>query len=398
VVPSDVDRSSAGLAILTGPLPAGPLTIAPGGSQTFTWTFNTSSAGALNLTFSATGSDANSGLPVTGAVTVNVANAVQTPPAVTGDLVASTNSPLVGVPFTITLTLSNSGGATASAVPLPLLNLFGAGISITATPTGFPVSIAAGATVTMTWTVVGTSAGNITYSLTASGQDLNSGATFSQFITAAAALPMAGGGLQVVSLVPSTGQLAIGSSLSLTMTVKNPGSSTVFTVGPSFISPSGSGGVSQTGGPTPGAVSEIDPGLTTTFVWTFHADRAGSVTFSGAAGGTDAGGLTSIVSPTVASSAVTITGAGSIDEGEIYPLPYIPGQGTLKFHKLPANSRIRIYTTAGELVAELVGDQLGNAEWNGRNKSGTFAVRGVYFYVIQPPSGARKVGKFEVSK
>ena len=45
----------------TGPTPAGPVTLAAGASQTFTWTYAATSAGSYSLTTSASGTDANNG-------------------------------------------------------------------------------------------------------------------------------------------------------------------------------------------------------------------------------------------------------------------------------------------------------------------------------------------------
>jgi hypothetical protein len=306
------------------------------------------------------------------------------------------------VPFTITLTLSNSGGATAYPVPLPVLSLFGSGVAITATPTGsFPpggASIAGGGTLAGTWTVVDMGGGSFSFSTTVTGQDQNSGAGFNTFVAGSAVLSVANGALQVIALTPSVSSADIGATFALSMTVSNTGTTTVFTVGPSFITPTGSGAAVQTAGPSPSAVSQLNPGETVTFNWSFRADRAGTVVFTGGAGGTDASGTISLSAPSVQSAAVTINGGGSVAEADVYPLPFHPGQGTLKFRRLPADARLRIYTAAGELVAELKADSRGSIDWDGRNKSGALIVPGVYFYVMQGPSGPKKVAKFEAAR
>ena len=83
----------------------------------------------------------------------------------------------------------------------------------------------------------------------------------------------------------------------------------------------------------------------------------------------------------------------------MYPTPYRPALGgTLKFRRLPALSLVRLYTIAGELVRETAADANGFAEWNGKNEDGTVVAPAVYYHVIQPPTGGRSVGKFEVMK
>ncbi len=82
---------------------------------------------------------------------------------------------------------------------------------------------------------------------------------------------------------------------------------------------------------------------------------------------------------------------------EIYVFPNplranegLPGQEgeTVVFTNLPANSRVWVFTTAGDIVADL-GPELmneGNIEWNTRNKENESVSPGVYMYKVEMPS------------
>ena len=71
----------------------------------------------------------------------------------------------------------------------------------------------------------------------------------------------------------------------------------------------------------------------------------------------------------------------------------------IKFVNLPQNCFIRIYSSSGVLVTliEHHSDQFGGEEdWNVRNRNSQVVASGVYFYHIEEPGGARKVGRMTV--
>jgi flagellar hook assembly protein FlgD len=59
----------------------------------------------------------------------------------------------------------------------------------------------------------------------------------------------------------------------------------------------------------------------------------------------------------------------------------------MTFSDLPAGVNLKIYTTAGELVAERTSNTVGIAEWNGRTDSGQRAASGVYLVRVEGPGG-----------
>ncbi len=93
------------------------------------------------------------------------------------------------------------------------------------------------------------------------------------------------------------------------------------------------------------------------------------------------------------------------DLSAIHPVPdpfylrsgYDDGQ-TIRFIDLPEQAIIRIYTSAGVLVALLEHNSTtfgGEAEWDVRNRDGRRVASGVYFYHIEA-GDARRVGRMTV--
>jgi hypothetical protein len=85
------------------------------------------------------------------------------------------------------------------------------------------------------------------------------------------------------------------------------------------------------------------------------------------------------------------------------PNPFRPGRGgaydasAITFRALPAGSAVRIYSLAGELVAELKDDDRdGLVTWPAKNASGKDAVSGVYLFIVAPEHGASTRGKIVI--
>lgn len=75
----------------------------------------------------------------------------------------------------------------------------------------------------------------------------------------------------------------------------------------------------------------------------------------------------------------------------------------IRFANLPAPCTIKIYTSAGNLVATVQHtglntptSDLENTYWSGRNADNQYIVSDVYIYVVESPTLGRKVGKFIV--
>ncbi|MBW8772759.1 MAG: hypothetical protein JF590_05655, partial [Gemmatimonadetes bacterium] len=121
--------------------------------------------------------------------------------------------------------------------------------------------------------------------------------------------------------------------------------------------------------------------------------------------------LTAVGSSLKAAYSVTnsVVGAtkGGLDAVHTVPDPYYvtnafessPSGHIIKFVNLPTQAIIRIYSTSGVLVRVLEHNstQFGGMEqWDVRNRNNQVVASGVYFYHIEAPSGARRVGRMTI--
>lgn len=90
--------------------------------------------------------------------------------------------------------------------------------------------------------------------------------------------------------------------------------------------------------------------------------------------------------------------AATLDAVEVYPNPYKYGthNGRVHFANLPPYSRVKFYNVAGEFLAE--GGNGAGPIWSleMEGKVPAFAASGVFFYIVETPSGEKKTGKLAV--
>ena len=91
----------------------------------------------------------------------------------------------------------------------------------------------------------------------------------------------------------------------------------------------------------------------------------------------------------------------------VYPNPLranegVPGQEgeMVVFTNLPPESRVRVFTTAGDDVADLGPDLLagGNIYWNTRNKENESVSPGVYLYKVEMPARQDHWGRLVIMR
>jgi hypothetical protein len=115
-------------------------------------------------------------------------------------------------------------------------------------------------------------------------------------------------------------------------------------------------------------------------------------------------GLTIALAVNAAQSAVA---RADLTQVHTVPDPYYvrsafdvgPSNKTLRFVNLPEEATVRIYSLNGTLVQVLEHDDpLGGGElaWDLRNRNNQFVASGVYFFVVESPTGGKHTGKFTV--
>ncbi len=158
----------------------------------------------------------------------------------------------------------------------------------------------------------------------------------------------------------------------------------------------------------PASFVSIPAGGSQTISGTFTAPPQASVDFS--ASGPYEGVVTVQSSSQTRSVAVTVGGtalqAGAISDVYFYPNPisFVQGGGMIHFElSASASITLKLYDGAGDLVTTLLNNRFQTAgmieiPWNGLNDQGDMVANGVYFYVIEPESGDKEIGKIAVLK
>ncbi len=254
------------------------------------------------------------------------------------------------------------------------------------------------------------------------------------FLFAVSASSFAGLGIEI-NAHPS--DVSVGENITVTMYVVNTGNTKVDYVTPSGLMIMGNGYASPMNGPVPYNVPELQPGYSVTFTWIYFAGMAGSVAFSGAAGGTDTGTALQVNSGDVISNYVNILDLPvatetatpilmptdtpvntpiimPTDTPEVTPTStpeiirdedvytnknYIePAKGDklIVTFKAPMQGKVyfKIFNLSGEILkAEEINYAGGTAQadWDAKNTAGNTVGKGIYFIMI-------KQGKWQVMK
>ncbi|MEA3309025.1 MAG: hypothetical protein U9Q70_05885 [Chloroflexota bacterium] len=207
--------------------------------------------------------------------------------ALEATLVAAPDYLNIGQPITVTMMVTNTGVNTANNINPTLLTIGGSGGAALATgPTPTSVTtLISGTTTAFTWHYTATNAGPVTWNGAAEALDSTTGINVSSssatsnevIITKPAALSAAFSTPTAVN---------VGQTFPITLTVMNNGDAAAqnLTAGTLDMSESGA---SYNSGPTPNAAPWLSGGNTTIFIWTYHADSTGTVSWTGTVTGTD---------------------------------------------------------------------------------------------------------------
>ncbi len=367
--------------------PSGPLTLTPGGTQTFTWTYSVSGAGTVSFTGTASGSDSGTGNPVSASSSA-VLITLQ-PSMLDAAMAIAPASVVVGQWVQVTLTVTNTGGSDANGVS-PALQIDTGGTLVAAqgvvTPTG-PVTLVPDSAQTFTWTYSVSGAGTVSFTGTASGTNSGSGvpilASASGVLTTTKPLYAT----LVASLADLSAPVDLGTVFEVVLAITNTGTGTAVDVSPAMTLNSGAALLILVSGPVPAGPLTINAGATQSFTWRYEAQKSGTVFLTAQANGVDA----------TSGATVTASAAGSMTlqavppppyrgSVRVFPNPYNPAtavRGTVKFEGLPIGAIVRIYTVRGLKVweGEVVTPFI--VEWDGRSEDGKPVAPTTYLWIAK---------------
>jgi len=170
----DINTGAGNLTPVSGPAPAGPVTIVAGTAQSFTWVYTTGGTVVASLTATATGTDSGLSIPVLAAATVflDIAEA-----RLIGSLSVVPGSVAPTDPVMLVLTVTNTGVVGATGVtPEIEINTGAINVTFNSGPApAAPQNIPAGGTVRFTWQYTADVAGFVTFTATATGTDAGTG-------------------------------------------------------------------------------------------------------------------------------------------------------------------------------------------------------------------------------
>ena len=292
----DVNAGGSLVVATEGPVPAGPVTVGGGGTQSFVWTFSVSGLGVVAFTATAVGTDSATLGPVDAAGHVSVATNSR---AGFAGALACPASAAVGQWVTVALTITNTGTLAATVVT-PALQL-NAGVSLLVAKTGPEppnlAMLAGGGATTFSWTYSVSGEGIVAFTATAMGGDGASGVATTSLSGGFTAIAPA---RLEAALAVSPPLTTVGQTLAVALTVTNTGAVDASSVVPRVLAVGpGATIVSFVAGPIPPGPVTVAAGASQTFVWTYVTSAGGPVTFTGTVTGTD-----SVLSTALAASAV----------------------------------------------------------------------------------------------
>jgi len=279
------------LNVESGPLPPGPVSLAPGTATTFVWTYSVSGLGTASVSVTATGTDSGTGLPVNG---YGVLSVPLLPPAQLGAMLAIAPSPaFVGNWASVRLTVTNTGGVNATAVTPALAVNVGLGTLIGGPSPSGTLTITPGSATTFVWTYSVSGVGMVGFTATVTG--LDSGTGYGLLAAASASATAIQPAKLVGSLSLPSASVYIGQTVQIRLTVTHTGDVNADGTTPALQFNAGGFLLTAQGSVNPAGPLVILPGSATTFVWVFTVTSSGTVNVTAAALATYTGSTRNIV-------------------------------------------------------------------------------------------------------
>ena len=317
-----VYNSGSGSAQGTGgPVPFNVL-MGPSATQMFTWTYSASSAGTIFFSGNASGTDSIFGIissPISNSTGVIIQNAVNLGATIT----AAPSTVSTGQLITVIMSVTNNGGSTATGV-LPITPAAQGTGAVSLSTTASPQTILAGNFATFTWTYSAASGGTVIFTTSASGIDINSGATVSSPAVSTSNIIIQNAAL-LAAQISGPAVIGTGDTFTMYMTVTNTGQApadlTTATIAGALVS--GAGTLTYISGPQPASITIIG-GASVSFSWVYSATGAlATFAFAGNATGTD---NNSGLSKTAIAAAVNVVVQTPAPQFTLPVLTAIPGQ------------------------------------------------------------------------
>ena len=272
--------------------PIAGVTLSPGQTQVFTFTYTATGAGLVSFSGNASGFDVL-GHPLATAETLTTGVVIQTPPSLTSGWSVAESPLSVGQIATAVLTITNTGQATADSVsPTSAPGLSTLGVILTQVgPAIVGTTLTAGSSVSFVYTFSANAAGTLNLTAAAYGTDGNTALGVTSAVASYSNLTVQNKALLSTNLFVSPLSNEVGGTFTALMTVSNAVGSAVANGVLPFSNPGivGAGSpLSLLTGPLPATSQTIAAGGSVIFTYTYSAAGvANPINLTDAASGTD---------------------------------------------------------------------------------------------------------------
>jgi len=278
--PSLVGTGGASLASIPG-----SVDVPAGGTVSVVWHYTANIGGNLHFTAAATGTDGNSGVPVSAPLATSNTITIQSAAAISASITAAPSTVSVNQLFVVDVTVTNNGDTDANAVSTSTPTQSGGGVAtmILAGPTQ---TVPGRSARTFTWTYKATAAGAVTFKSRGSGTAAGTGLVITTATVSSNTVTIQTAPSLSMAIAASSTSTYVGQLVTITVTVTNGGQAAARNVVPA-ITLSGDGGIAPSSGPSP-ASTTLAAGASQSFVWTYLATARGDEKLTATATAVDA--------------------------------------------------------------------------------------------------------------
>jgi hypothetical protein len=218
-----------------GPTPVPPVNLSGGSSVTFTWAYTATGAGSLTFNLTSIGTDNNLGTQVSLSSTSNVGT-INNPTVLTASATVSPNPVSVGFPVTVVVSVQSLSATSSDAINTSV-TAFGQSPSTLANlavaPSPSSLTVPASSTRSFTYVYNAVTSGSVTFTHTVQATNADTGALISLTPINTTVLVVNPAAILSSVGVASPGQLSVGQTATLLLSVSNSGGAQALSVTPS---------------------------------------------------------------------------------------------------------------------------------------------------------------------
>ena len=312
--PTVTSTGTAAATVALAPTSAAGTVLTGGSSASFTWQYNVSGSGTLSFAGSASGVEANTQVALNPAPVTSSPIPVQRPGRLSITASATPAQVSAGLQqVALSAVMQNTGEADVvlDAVPQPTVTPTGsASANVATSPASTAGTVLPGGTsktLTWTWNVGGV--GTVSFAVSVTGRDGNSGNAIAPAPAGAGPVTVQTSGALSLAIAATPTQVSAGlQQVSLTLSATNTGGASVIldALAPPTVAAGGGALATLLSSPASPAGTALSGGTTRSFTWTYTVSASGTLAFTARATGKEANSGNAILPAPVTSSTVVV--------------------------------------------------------------------------------------------